>query len=99
MLDDLSKKKNSIRYLRSKLKASFLQSYQLSDIASIVANSYTGPISFKDGIDDEGPTIHIVMLSKKLIPFANSAKMIFIDGVFKIIANLQIVLLGVRTDG
>lgn len=81
------------------MRSSEIQSCQISDVAAIVSNSYVGPVSFKECLDDEGPTIHIVMLSKKLIPLANEAEMIHIDGVFKIVANLQVVLLGIRSKG
>jgi len=98
-LDNVAAKKNSIRYLRSKLKSSELQSYQVSDVAAIVANPYTGPVSFKNGISDDGPTIHIVMLSKKLFPLVKDVEILYIDGVFKVVANLQVVLLGMRSPG
>lgn len=96
---EVSSKRNSMKYLRSKLRSSEIHACQVSDVASIVGNTYTGPVSFKDGIDDDGPTIHIVMLSRKLIRFVHADSMVFIDGVFKVIANLQIVLLGIRSPG
>lgn len=96
-LSEVSSKRSSIRYLQSKVKASEFNSYSISDIAAIVSNPYTGPVSLKDGVDDDGPTVHIVMLSKKLIQYANDADMVYIDGVFKVVSNLQIVLLGVHS--
>ncbi len=98
-MNELSSKRNSIKYLRSKLKSSEIQACHISDIASIVTNPFTGPVSLKEGIDDDGPTIHIVMLSKKLLAFVNAATMVYIDGVFKVVSNLQIVLLGIRSPG
>jgi hypothetical protein len=50
-------------------------------------------------VNDDGPTVHIVMLSKKLIPIVNEAEILYIDGVFKVVKNLQVVLLGMRSPG
>jgi hypothetical protein len=90
---------NALKYKQRKEK-SFDVAFKCSDISRIVTNNYTGNVSFKESINDDGPTIFVEMLSKKLIPMANQTEgLVMIDGLFKLTPSLQLVILGVSAPG
>ena len=87
------------RYERAKERK---EKEEVSDIAEIVKSMYVGRVSLKDGIDDSAPTIYISMIPKKLIQLAQMStrerQIFFCDGTFKVVQNLQLVILGFARD-